>query len=101
MTSGEGEFYNYDRVTPAKAGTWILIRPFDVHGIRNTGTKPLEIMWFWWNENHAMPNWDCGGLPVLPKECWQSKENKPDPKPSRQPKDLENDDRFIYLPKRG
>lgn len=99
VISGEGEFYNYDRCVHAKPGTWIMIRPFDVHGIRNTSkTIPLEIIWFWWNEDHEMPNWDCGGLPVMPKECWQNKEN-PDVKPLRQPHDLKGDDRFIYLAK--
>ncbi len=99
VLSGEGEFYNYDRVVKATKGTWIMLRPFDLHGIINTGKEPLELMWFWWNENPDMPNWDCGGLPVSPKECWQDKGNNPGVKPVHPFKELEGDERYVFLKK--
>ena len=97
VLSGEGEFYNYDRVAKVGPGSWIITRPYDVHAIKNTGDTNLETAWFWWNENPEVPNWDAGGLPVMPEECWKDKGDFPDVVPARQPADLEGKERFKYM----
>ncbi|MCG8531896.1 MAG: dimethylsulfonioproprionate lyase family protein [Desulfovibrionales bacterium] len=100
VVAGEGEFYNYDRVVKVAPGSWIVTRPYDVHAIKNTGDTDLITHWFWWNENPDVPNWDAGGLPFMPGECWKGKGDFPDVTPAKQPPDLIGDDRFVHLKKR-
>ena len=98
ITSGTAIFYNYDREVIAGPGTWVYTRPFDVHGIKNASeTESVEMNWIWWREDTNRPNWDTGGIPFQPKETWLGKGLHPDMKPTKQPADLQDDDRFIYM----
>lgn len=98
VVSGEAKFYNYDKEVHAKQGTWIITRPFDPHGIKNASdTEPLEIAWFWWNEDPDRPNWATGGLPFQPQQLWVGKGLKPDLIPAQLPPEPTGDDRYKYM----
>ncbi len=98
VVKGQADFYNYDKVTHAKEGTWIITRPFDPHGIKNTSeTEDLEIAWFWWNEDPNRPNWATGGLPFQPAQLWIGRGLDPELKPSDLPAEPTGDDRFKYM----
>lgn len=98
VVSGEAKFYNYDKEVHAKQGTWIMMRPFDPHGIKNaSATEPLEIAWFWWKEDPNRPNWATGGLPFQPQELWIGNGLKPDLIPSKLPPEPTGEDRFKLM----
>lgn len=98
VISGKATFYNYDKEVMAEPGTWIMMRPFDPHGIKNASkTEPLELAWFWWKEDENRPNWDTGGLPFQPKELWLGKGLHPQLKPTNLPKEPTGNDRYKYM----
>ena len=98
VVSGTAVFTNYDKEVTAMPGTWIMMRPFDPHGIKNaSATEPLELAWFWWKEDENRPNWDTGGLPFQPKQLWLGKGRHPDLKPTNLPEEPTGDDRFKYM----
>ena len=56
VTEGSGTWHLDGRDTPAQAGDMLYARPWDVHGIRNTGTTPLTfVVWKWNNKGVALP----------------------------------------------
>jgi mannose-6-phosphate isomerase-like protein (cupin superfamily) len=54
ITEGSGTWTVNDRVFPAKAGDMLYAAPWDLHGIRNTGTGNLKFVVWKWNAK-AMP----------------------------------------------
>lgn len=45
VTRGQGEIYVGDKTTPVRRGAVMYADPNVPHGIKNTGTRPLEFYW--------------------------------------------------------
>lgn len=56
VTSGEGTWHLNGESFPARTGDMLYASPWDVHGIRNTGTTPLTfVVWKWDNKGVPVP----------------------------------------------
>ena len=56
VTEGEGTWHLNGEDRPAKAGDMQYAAPWDIHGIKNTGTVPLRfVVWKWNNKGVALP----------------------------------------------
>lgn len=56
VVEGQGTWHLKGNESPAKAGDMQYAAPWDVHGIRNTGTTPLTfVVWKWNNKGVALP----------------------------------------------
>jgi mannose-6-phosphate isomerase-like protein (cupin superfamily) len=49
VTEGTGTWFMNGRESPAKAGDVQYAAPWDLHGLRNTGTTPLRFFVWKWN----------------------------------------------------
>lgn len=49
VLEGTGEWTVGEKVTAAEAGDMLYSRPWDVHGIRNTGDTTLQFVFWKWN----------------------------------------------------
>ena len=47
---GEADWYVDDEKQHVTPGSIIYHRPYAAHGWRNTGRKPLKVLWVWWPE---------------------------------------------------
>ena len=55
VVEGEGEWTIGNETFPARAGDMLYAAPWDLHGIKNTGSMPLKfVVW----------KWNSAGLPV-------------------------------------
>lgn len=56
VLEGEGTWHLNGEESPAKAGDMQYAAPWDIHGIKNTGTTPLTfVVWKWNNKGVALP----------------------------------------------
>lgn len=49
VLEGTGTWTLHDKDLPAQAGDILFSKPWDLHGLKNTGTKPLKFVVFKWN----------------------------------------------------
>lgn len=49
VLEGKGTWTLIDKDFPAEAGDIMFSKPWDLHGLKNTGTKPLKFVVFKWN----------------------------------------------------
>nr|VFK77130.1 MAG: Cupin domain-containing protein [Candidatus Kentron sp. MB] len=77
VLKGEGVFVKNDRRYDIMPGDFIIVRPYDPHGLKNTSKrKPLKILWICWQEgNVKLDITHTGGQPINPVKCWRDQES--------------------------
>jgi len=56
VTEGQGTWHLNGKTFAAQKGDILYAAPWDVHGIKNTGTTPLTfVVWKWNNKGLALP----------------------------------------------
>jgi mannose-6-phosphate isomerase-like protein (cupin superfamily) len=56
IIEGEGKWHLNGKEFPAKEGDILYAEPWDIHGISNTGEKPLKfVIWKWNNKGVEVP----------------------------------------------
>ena len=56
VTAGEGTWHLNGEDFPAGAGDMLYAAPWDIHGIKNTGSTPLRfVVWKWDNKGTELP----------------------------------------------
>ena len=56
VLEGNGEWHLLGKDFPAQAGDMLYAGPWDIHGVRNTGTEPLKfVVWKWNSKGLELP----------------------------------------------
>ena len=77
VIEGEADWYVDDEKQHVTPGSIIYHRPFASHGWKNTGEKPLKVIWFWWPEGGDTSEFDKGARLINPELAKDPKMSQP------------------------